>query len=175
MISKINNSMYLKHVACLLAVSILFMSFNTRGNDGVVLSAGTNILLETVPTLQTDIVAVGQTIDFKVKNNVVAEGKTLIAAGSIAKGQIVRAQKAKGIGKQGFIEIQLISVAAVDGQEVFLSGGNVYQEGENRETLSIVLSVFVCLLFLTLKGTEAFVPSGYQVTSTVATTISINA
>ncbi len=175
MISKINHSVYVKYVACLLAVSILFMSFNMHGNEGVVLNAGTNILLEMVPTIQTNFVAVGQTIDFRVKNDVVTEGKTVLAAGSIAKGQIVRAQKAKGLGKQGFIEIQLISVTAVDGQEVFLNGGNLYQEGENRETLAIVLGIFVCILFLTLKGTDALVPSGYQVTASVATSLSIKA
>lgn len=173
MINRINHSIYVKHVACLLAVSILCMSFNMKGNQNVVLSAGTNILFETVSTLQTNFATVGQTIDFRVKNDVIADGTTVIAAGTIAKGQVVRAQKAKGIGKQGFIEIQLISVPAVDGQEVFLNGSNLYQEGENRETLSVVLGVFVCLLFLTLKGTDAIIPSGYQVTSSVATTLSI--
>lgn len=85
----------------------------------------------------------------------------------------MRAQKAKGLGKQGFVEIQIKSVTAVDGQEVFLTGGNVYQEGEDKQTLSILLGVFVCILFLTMKGTNAQVPPGYQVNSSVATTTTI--
>jgi len=144
-----------------------------RGNGEVVLNAGTNIPLETVSMIQSNLVSVGQTIDFRVKYDVKVEGMTVITAGSIAKGQVMRAQRAKGLGKEGFIEIQIKSVTAVNGQEVFLTGGNVYQEGEEKQTLAILLGVFVCILFLTIKGKNAQVPPGYQVTSSVATTMTI--
>lgn len=173
MISKIHNSVYVKHIALLLAVSILSMSFKMKGNGEVVLNAGTNIPLETVSMIQSDLVSVGQTIDFRVKYDVKVDGKTVVAAGSIAKGQIMRAQKAKGLGKEGFVEVQIKSVTAADGQEVFLTGGNVYQEGEDKQTLAILLGVLVCILFLTMKGKNAQVPPGYQVTSSVATTMTI--
>jgi hypothetical protein len=173
MISKIHNSVYVKHIALLLAVSILTMSFKMTGNGEVVLNAGTNIPLETVSMIQSDLVSVGQTIDFRVKYNVIVDGKTVVAAGSIAKGQVMRAQKAKGLGKGGFVEIQIKSVTAADGQEIFLTGGNVFQEGEDKQTLAILLGVFVCILFLTMKGKNAQVPPGYQVTSSVATTMTI--
>jgi hypothetical protein len=173
MYSKIENSVYVKQISLILAVSILFMSFKIRGNGEVVLNAGTSIPLETVSMIQSDLVSVGQIIDFRVKYDVKVDGKTVIAAGSIAKGQVMRAQKAKGLGKEGFVEIQIKSVTAVDGQEVFLTGGNVYQEGADKETLSILLGVFICILFLTMKGKNAQVPPGYQVTSSVATTMKI--
>jgi hypothetical protein len=144
-----------------------------RGNGEVVLNAGTNIPLETVSMIQSDLVSVGQTIDFRVKYDVQVEGKIVVAAGSIAKGQVMRAQKAKGLGKEGLVEIQIKSVTAVDGQEVFLTGGNVYQEGEDKQTMAILLGVFVCILFLTMKGKNAQVPPGYQVTSSVATTMTV--
>ena len=123
--------------------------------------------------IQSNLVSVGQTIGFRVKYDVKVDGKTVVAAGSIAKGQVMRAQKAKGLGKEGFVEIQIKSVTAADGQEVFLTGGNVYQEGEDKQSLAILLGVFVCILFLTLKGKNAQVPPGYQVTSSVATTMTI--
>jgi len=173
MITKIHNSVIVKHIALLLVVSILNMSFKMRGNGEVVLNAGTIIPIETVSMIQSDMVAVGQSIDFRVKYDVKVEGKTVVAAGAIAKGQVMRAQKAKGLGKEGFVEIQIKSVTAVDGQEVFLAGGNVYQEGEDRQTLSILLGIFVCFLFLTMKGKNAQVPAGYQLTSSVATTMNI--
>jgi len=50
-----------------------------------------------------------------------------------------------------------------------LTGGNVYQEGEDRQTLSIVLGIAVCILFLTMKGKEAQVAPGYQINTMVAT------
>jgi hypothetical protein len=173
MITKIQNSFIAKPIAMLLAASFLFMSFKMTGDGEVTLNAGTIVSLETVSMIQSDFVSVGQTIDFRVKYDVKVDNKTVIPAGAIAKGQVMRAQKAKGLGKEGFVEIQIKSVTAVDGQEVFLNGGNVYQEGENQETLAIVLGIFVCILFLTIKGKNAQVPPGYQVTSSVATTMSI--
>ena len=174
MITKIQNSFFAKPVAVLLAFSFLFMSFTMKGDGSVVLNAGTTVLLETVSMIQSDMVSVGQTIDFRVKYDVKVDNKIVIAAGSIAKGQVIRAQKAKGLGKEGFVEIQIKSVTAVDGQEVFLTGGNVYQEGEDKQTLSILLGIFVCILFLTMKGKNAQVPPGYQISSSVATTMTIN-
>lgn len=173
MINKIRNSVYAMPMSLLLTVSILFMSFKMKGNGEVNLNAGTNIPLETVSMIQSDLVSVGQTIDFRVKYDVKVDGQVAIPAGSIAKGQVMRAQKAKGLGKEGFVEIQIKSVTAVDGQEVFLTGGNVYQEGEDKQTLAILLGVFVCILFLTMKGKNAQVPPGYQVSSSVATTMNI--
>lgn len=173
MITKIQNSFFAKPIAMLLAASFLFMSFKMTGDGAVTLNAGTNVSLETVSMIQSDLASVGQTIDFRVKYDVKVDSKIVIQAGAIAKGQVMRAQKAKGLGKEGFVEIQIKSVTAVDGQEVFLTGGNVYNEGEDKETLSILLGVFVCILFLTMKGKNAQVPPGYQVSSSVATTMAI--
>lgn len=173
MITKIQKSIFSKPIAMLLATSFLLMSFKMSGDGEVTLNAGTIVSLETVSMIQSDLVSVGQTIDFKVKYDVKIDGKAVIPAGTIAKGQVMRAQKAKGLGKQGFVEIQIKSVTAADGQEVFLTGGNVNQEGEDQQTLAIVLGIFICILFLTIKGKNAQVPPGYQVTSSVATTMSI--
>ena len=140
MINKIQQSIYVKHTALLLVVCIFCMSFRMRGTGEIMLNAGTNIPLETVSTIQSDL---------------------------------LRAQKAKGLGKEGFVEIQIKSVTAADDQEVFLTGGNVYQEGDDKQTLSIVLGVLVCILFLTMKGKNAQVPAGFQVTPSVATNMSI--
>ena len=73
-----------------------------------------------------------------------------------------------------FVELQIRSVLAVDAHEVYLSGGNVYQEGDDQQTLAIVLGVFVCILFLFLKGKNAMVPAGFQLSSSVASTVTIN-
>lgn len=173
MIKKIQNSKLTKHIALLLIISILTMSFRFRNYEDVILNAGTSVGLETVSLIQSDQISVGQTIDFRVKYDVKVGEAIVIKAGSVAKGQVMRAQKAKGLGKEGFLEIQIKSVTAVDGQEVFLVGGNVNQEGEDKQTLSIVLGVFVCIFFLAMKGKNAQVPPGYQVTSGVATTMSI--
>jgi hypothetical protein len=174
MLLRIQSSIYKKHIAILLVVSILSMSFKTTGNVGIVLNAGTPIQLETMNVIQSDMVSIGQTIDFKVKYDVKVDEKVVIAAGSIARGQVSRAQMARGLGREGFVEIQIKSVKAADGQEVFLTGGNLDQQGEDRAALAIVLGIFVCILFLTMKGKEAFIPIGYEFSSSVATNTTIN-
>ena len=173
MIQKIYNSVYVKSLALLLATSILCMSFKRVDNGEVVLNSGTYVPLETMSMIRSDQVSIGQIIDFRIKYDVKVGDKTVIPAGSIAKGQVMLAQSARGVGKQGFVKIQVTSVQAVDGQEVFLSGGNVFQEGEDQQMLSILLGVFVCILFLTMKGKNAEVPPGYSVNAYVATTVTI--
>lgn len=174
MITKIQNSNLFKPTALFVAIAFLFLSFKSNSNTGVILKSGTIIALETLSTIQSDMVNIGQTIDFRVKYDVKVDDKVVIAAGSIAKGQVVRAQKARAVGKEGFLEIQIKSVKAVDGQDVFLSGANLFQEGEDKQTLSILLSIFLCIFFLALKGGNASVPPGYEINSTVATNTNIN-
>jgi len=173
MLSKFQKSVFFKPTTILLVVAFMSMSFSLGGNGQVVLNAGTHIVLETTSMIRSDMVQVGNTLDFRVKHDVKVDGVTVIRAGSIAKGQVMRAQAAKGIGKEGFVEIQIKSVNAVDGQQVYLSGGNIFQEGEDKQTLSILLGVFVCILFLTMKGENAQVPAGYEIDATVASTLNI--
>lgn len=173
MIKKIQNSIFLKPTALMLAFYFSLMSFTMSSDGTVVINAGTKVSLETLSMIQSQFINVGQTIDFRVRTDIKVDDKVVIAAGAIAKGQVLRAQKAKGLGKQGFVEIQIKSVTAVDGQEVFLNGGNVYQEGEDQQTLAIVLGLVVCILFLTMKGKEAQVPAGFQVEPYVATSMTI--
>ena len=175
MTRKILHSVYAKPVALLLVGSMLSLSFRMPGNAAVVLKAGTSIPLETVSTIQSDLVTPGQIIDFMVRQDVIANDVVVVPRGSIAKGQVMRAEKPKAIGREGFVEIQIKSVTAVDGTEIMLTGGNIYQEGEDRQTLSIVLGVLVCILFLLLKGRSAQVPQGFQVESSVASTTTIEA
>jgi ribosomal protein L35AE/L33A len=172
MIKKIKNSIYVKHVALSLVFCTLFMSF--KSSEGIMLPAGTSVYLETLNQLDSKTTFVGQTVDFRVRQDVKIGDKVAIVAGSIAKGQIMRTQKAKGLGKEGVIEIQIKSVLAADGQEVMLSGNNIMNQGEEKQTQAIVLGLLICILFLTIKGEDAQVPAGYQFTTNVATNININ-
>jgi hypothetical protein len=173
MLNKIYNSFYVKKIALLLVVSMLGMSFQMHANGEVVLNAGTMVPLETTSKILSNRVMVGQMIDFKVRSDVKVGDQVVIASGSIAKGQVVRAKKAKGLGKEGFLEVQVKSVTASDGQEVFLAGGNISQEGDDKQTEAVLLGVLVCILFLTIKGQDAIIPSGYQVNATVAVSATI--
>jgi hypothetical protein len=173
MFIKIYKNRYVKHVILLLIVSILNMSFTMRKYADVVLPAGTPLLLETTKQLVSDQMLMGDLVEFKLRSDVKVGDKVVIAAGALAKGQVIRVQKARGVGKEGFFEIQLKTITAVDGQEVLMSNNNFYQEGENKQSLSIVLGVLICILFLTMKGKNAVAPAGYSVNASVATNTTI--
>lgn len=163
-----------KSLAVMLSLAVLNLSFASAPVEQVVvLKAGTVIPLETINVIKSDNATVGRTIDLRVTRDVEVDGQTVIPAGSIAKGQVTRSQKAKGLGKAGFLEIQIKSVTAVDGQEVYLAGGNVNEEGDDKATLAIVLGLFVCILFLFMKGKNAEIPPGFSFDSNVASTINI--
>lgn len=174
MITQIYKFIFLRPLVMLLIVSVLSMSFAAPNQIPVVIPSGTSVYLETVSTLTSDGILPGQIIDFKVRQDIVVDKITVIPAGSIAKGQVMRAKPAKGLGKEGMIEVQIKSVTAVDGTEVLLTGGNLLSEGEDRQTLAIVLGLVVCILFLTMKGKNAIVPAGQEVSAFTAGSTQIN-
>lgn len=66
---------------------------------------------------------------------------------------------------------------AVDGTYIPLSG-SVSAKPDDKMTVSIVLSVLICPLFLLMKGDEAQVPAGttktaYTITDTYIKTVSL--
>lgn len=156
--------------------AILSLSFTTVENQAVVLPAGTQILLENVNNIQSSTITAGQIVDFRVVYDVKVNQKVLVKAGTIAKGQVIRVQKSGSIGKPGKIDIAIKSVTAVDGQEIYLTGGNINEEGDDKQTLSIVLGVFICIFCLFIKGKDAVIAPGTQLNASVAseTSVAIN-
>ena len=169
----LKNKSISKSLAVIMSLAILNISAAPVTLETVVLNAGTSIPLETMNVIKSNNATVGRTIDLRVTRDVKVDGQTVIQAGSIAKGQIIRSEKAKGIGKAGFLEIQIKSVTAIDGQEVYLSGGNINEEGDDKQSLAIVLGIFVCILLLLIKGKDAEIPPGFSINSNVASTMNI--
>jgi hypothetical protein len=158
----------------LMIVAFANMSFRTIGTGEVVLPSGTSIPLETISLISSGSLQPGQTIDLKVRADVKVGDKVLIAGGSIAKAQVTKVSVPKALGKEGIIELQVKSVQAVDGQTINLSSGSFGKEGQDRLGISLGLGVFICLLFLLMKGKNAEIAPGYQVEAIVATSTTIN-
>jgi hypothetical protein len=169
---KILTPLFVRPVCLLLATSVFLMSFAPA--DTVVIPAGTGIQLETISELSSVNLEVGSIIPLRVIQDIKVEGKTVIAAGAQAKGQVVKVEGKKGLGKPGYVEIEIRTVTAVDGTEVRLSGGNFYGEGKDKQTTAIVLGVVLCILFLTMKGEEATIKPGKIISTTVAVSTEVN-
>ena len=63
------------------------------------------------------------------------------------------------IGRSGEVTVTDFHTTAVDGTYVPLSG-SVSARPDDKMTMSIVLSVLICPLFLLMKGEDAQVPAG---------------
>jgi hypothetical protein len=95
------------------------------------LPAGTLILLETTETLDASQMTIGQLIQFKVKTDVMVNGKKLIATGAQATGRV------KDLGKgsynhSGTVTIEITYVQAVDGQQVSMNGQEQQMKGYHK-------------------------------------------
>ncbi len=173
MLKTIYKSQFTKLFCLLLTVSMLTMSFTPKNDANVVIPSGTIIPLENNSEITSATMVPGQTINFFVRSDVKINGQTVIKSGAVAKGLVTRAEKAKGLGKEGFLEVEIKSVEAVDGTQILLAGTRINQVGEDRQTAAILLGVLVCILFLTKKGKDAAIPAGYSFEGRVAQEVTV--
>lgn len=153
--------------AALALILLTAGSTATSMAENVVLKAGTPIPMQLVNTVTGKNSTVGQVIDFRVTNDIVVNGKTVIPAGSIAKAQVTRAKKNGIFGQNGEIQVNINSVMATDNTQVVLSGGTINDEGKNK----LVLSLFLCWF---IKGEAGEIPAGMACSPIVAGNTTIN-
>lgn len=166
------KSVYFKPGVLLMAIAMLTMSFTMPG-EVVVIKAGTMIPMELMSTLTSNNTRSGQMVDFRVVSDIKVNNKTVITAGSIAQGQITKAEKNGLLGSAGELEISIRSVKAVDGTTIYLSNNNLSDEGSNKLALSIVLTLF-CLFGFLIRGGKAEIPAGTQIQGMVSSNVEIN-
>lgn len=175
MLQLILKSKISKATCFLLAFALLNMSFTGKNEENINIPAGTIVTLENASAINSQNLSVGQNIDFFAADEVRVNGKTVIRRGAPAKGQVTRVQKAKGLGKEGSVEIEVRSIQAVDGSEIRLTSARVFEEGEDRQTAAILLGVLICILFLTKKGKEAEIAPGTIITGRTAQDTTVEA
>ncbi|MBR6589403.1 MAG: hypothetical protein IKK67_02895 [Bacteroidaceae bacterium] len=172
MFRKLINSKSFRPSLLLMAMAMLFMSF-TAPSGTVVLKAGTAVPLSLETSIDGNQVRAGQIVQFRVVQDIKVDGKTIIAAGSLAQGQVVRAEKNGLLGSAGEVEIAVKSVQAVDGTSIYLTNGNVFDEGKNKVVLSVVVTL-CCLLGFLIKGGKGEIPAGTQINASVMSNTEIN-
>ena len=124
------------------------------------LAAHTPIIIRCTETISTRDIVSGGEVNFAVVNDVKdANGNILIKAGSPVTAQISFAKSKGMIGRSGEVTVTDFHTTAVDGTYVPLSG-SVSARPDDKMTMSIVLSVLICPLFLLMKGEDAQVPAG---------------
>lgn len=147
----------------------MVLTSNATGKS--VLPAHTPIVIRCEETITTKDIVSGGTVNFSVVNDVKnSNGVVLIKAGSPVTAQISFSRDKGMIGRSGQLTVSDFHTVAVDGTYVPLSG-TVSANPDDKMTLSIVLSVLICPLFLLMKGDEARLPAGTTKTAyTIAET-----
>ncbi len=151
--------------------------YEIKVEDGTTLTlrAGTPIVVEATQTYNAKNLSEGQTVNVRVKYNVVVNKQTLVAAGALGTANISDLVKPGIFGKPGRIELQMQSVQAVDGQQILLSGMPMIAEGQNKKGLAWGLSIGLFLLTIIggavgffIKGKPAEVKAGTTSNTSVA-------
>ncbi len=152
----------------------------TSARSQVILRSGFAIPLELSSSVSSNSAMQGQQVDLRVIYDITVDGKTVIPAGTLAKGIVRRVSKAKGAGRAGVIELQVESITIND-QQIGLTSNTLLVEGENKKALAWGLTgggFFVVgplsFFFLLIKGESAVIQAGTKLDATLVKTVSVN-
>ncbi|MGD2167419.1 MAG: hypothetical protein PVF63_04880 [Gammaproteobacteria bacterium] len=129
-------------IIALISGSFVFAATSFAQSEAVTIPRGTVIFGE----LQERITSnprrfkVGRLVPGNVWKDVIVDGHTVIPAGTPMDLRISRVDGSNVGGRGGKLEIMAVSVEAIDGTEISLSGG-YDQAGSNRYGLSMALSL----------------------------------
>ena len=144
----------------------------------LLLTEGTPIRLKLVDSLSSGKNRTGDSINFTVSDDVMADDGTtvLIKAGAPAWGTVSDCQKRAMMGQKGELSISIDGTKSVDGKKVPLRA-NVSRDGNSKLGATVALSLIVTPLFLLMKGKDAKIPAGTQISGYIDrdTTIAVAA
>lgn len=161
------SSTVFKSITILIAISFLWMYVSpcVLAQTKVKIPAGTTVVLRYAETVSPATKTVGDSVILTVARDVEVDGKVVIKAGAMAKGEVVKSRTRNLIGIPAQISVSVRSVEAVDGTLVQLSDGK-YLEGSSKMVPSIVLSLICCVLFALWKGGDVQIAQGAEITAT---------
>ena len=147
---------------------------NEDNANTVEVVSGTNIELYLTKTISSKSLKSGQKVPFAVKYDLLSNnGNVIVAANTLVDANVVRAEKARGGGKEGALDIMINHVRAVDGQliPVFL---NINDGGDDKRSESFWVGMLLFWPALFTKGGEAEIQAGTSVIVQTTQNISIS-
>lgn len=144
---------------CVLWVFVLggitpVMSRNTLplvvNEEEVVLRRGTLVVLTLFTDVSTEENSKNDPVSLSSYQNVLVSGKVVINEGRTGNGLVKIARKGGAVGRAGKIQVTAVSIQAVDGQDVYLTGETPIKEGKSRRPLAILMSIVLSGAVLTM-------------------------
>ena len=137
-------------------------------SEQVVLPMGTALKITIMEEISSKVFFQGDEVAMELDEDVLMNGRVVIAKGKPVKGSISYARQGADYGRPGELRVEAESVIAVDGQEIKLRGAlgkNGKDETGTGAVLSIVLGRFGDMLARENKGGNARVKAGTKVTA----------
>ena len=161
---------YLRSAALVMIAIFLAPSLAFAGS--VTIPVGTQITLSFPEVISPESYQIGQSVSLVVEHDVIIDGETIFAAGATATGEVTQSQNAGGIGKPAKIGVTAITVEAVDGTMVAVSG-TAFIEGEDKQSSTLIITLLCCILGLLMKGGDAEIAAGTTLEATVDMEVSV--
>lgn len=155
----------MKKIFLCLTMSAMFLI--TFAQKQVTVKAGTIVPLLSVNQVKAADVHEGQTVDFRVAQNVTIENFCAIPQGTLVKGIVSEARKSTVGGTKGKLIITINSMTLDNGEPLYFTNTDVRIYGHNRTPVAVVVGLFTGVGFL-IPGSKAVMPAGYEIQATVA-------
>ena len=152
--------------------AIRFFSLAMFAQKNVTIKVGTIVLLISVNQVKAADVTEGQTVDFRVLQNVNVDGLCVIPQGTLVKGKVVEARKSTVGGTKGKLIISITNLTLDNGEPLYFTNTDVRVYGHNRTPVAVVVGLFTGFGFL-IPGSKAVMPANYEVQATVATNATV--
>jgi len=150
-------------ICCILLWTSAFALSNSTITDKVVtVPDGTEISAVTTETISSKTAHEDDPITFKVDEDVIVDGATVIAKNAIVKGIVTNAKKSGFFGRGGQLNIRLESTTTVDHQKIKLRASKGKEGGDKTGTTVLLVVLFGPLGFLK-KGKNAEIKEGTKV------------
>ena len=120
---------------------------------------GTELTVVTIDEISSRDATEGDPVNFRVAEDLVIDGRVVIAKGTLAKGTVTSSVRSGRMGKGGKLGIRLESTSTVDRQRVKLRAAKG-KKGDDNTASVIALTMLVSVFFLLKKGNDAKIKAG---------------
>lgn len=123
---------------------------------------GTELAVVTTEDISSRDATEGDPVNFRVVEDVVVDGRIVIAKGTLAKGTVTSSVRSGRMGKGGKLGIRLESTTTTDRQRIKLRAAKG-KKGDDNTASVIALTMLVSVFFLLKKGDDAKIKAGTRI------------
>lgn len=128
----------------------------------ILIPDGTEITVLTTDEISSKTATEGDPLNFKVAEDVIINGRVVIAKDTLAKGMVSASKKSGRLGRGGSLGIRIESTMTVDNQKVRLRSAKG-KEGDDKTGTTVALVVLFGPLGFLKKGKNAIIKPGTSI------------